>query len=108
MDKNITIEINGKEITIIKNDSVNYVCLTQIVDSYSGGNGNGTIDKWKSNKNTLEYLGAWESFENPVFNYPEFGVINSSYLFQTFRIRLNPSNSMDLKPVTYAKIKLPF
>lgn len=77
MSKNTTIEINGKEITIIKNSDINYVCITEIVNSYNGGNGSGTIDKWLSNKNTLEYLGAWEAIENKSFNYPEFGVIRN-------------------------------
>ncbi len=77
MSKNIKIEVQGKEITIIKNNDINYVSLTQIVDSYNGGNGNGTIDRWLSNKNTLEFLGAWEALENKDFNYPEFGVIKN-------------------------------
>jgi len=37
--------------------------------------GSGLIGKWITNKNTLEYLGIWESLKNPSFNYPEFGVI---------------------------------
>jgi len=37
--------------------------------------GSGLIGKWITNKNTLEYLGVWERVNNPVFNYPEFGVI---------------------------------
>ena len=37
--------------------------------------GSGLIGKWKTNKNTLEYLGVWQKINNTDFNYPEFGVI---------------------------------
>ena len=77
MRKNITIEINGKTVTIIKHETSNYICLTEIVEAYSGSGGGGTIDRWLSNKNTIEYLGAWEHSENPDFNYPEFVVIKN-------------------------------
>lgn len=77
MSKTITIEINGKNISVIQNDTNNFICLTDIVEAYSGGNGNGTIDRWLSNKNTIEYLGAWENLENVNFNYPEFMVIKN-------------------------------
>lgn len=40
--------------------------------------GSGLIGKWITNKNTLEYLGTWEKINNPIFNYPEFGVIAQS------------------------------
>lgn len=73
MSKNISINIRGKEITIVNHDQSKYICLTHIVEAYSGGNGSGTIDRWLSNKNTIEFLGGWESLENPDnFNYPEF------------------------------------
>jgi hypothetical protein len=36
------------------------------------------IFKWLSNKNTLEYLGEWESLYNPNFNYTEFGTIKNA------------------------------
>ncbi len=38
--------------------------------------GSGLIGKWITNKNTLEYLGVWETIKKPNFNYPEFGLIN--------------------------------
>jgi len=77
MSKSISININGKEIVILTHDNNKYICLTHIVEAYAGGNGNGTIDRWLSNKNTIEFLGAWEAIENPNFNYPEFGVIKN-------------------------------
>lgn len=37
--------------------------------------GSGLIGKWRTNKNSIEYIGIWENINNPNFNYPEFGVI---------------------------------
>jgi hypothetical protein len=35
-------------------------------------NGLALIEKWLRNKNTIEFLGIWESMYNPDFNSPEF------------------------------------
>ena len=35
--------------------------------------GSGSIGRWVSNKNTLEYIGVWEQIYNSSFNYHEFG-----------------------------------
>ena len=35
------------------------------------------IEKWLTNKNTIEYLGVWEELSNPNFNSPEFGGIKN-------------------------------
>lgn len=36
------------------------------------------IIKWLSVKNTIEYIGEWETLYNPNFNYTEFGTIRNS------------------------------
>ena len=35
------------------------------------------IEKWLTNKNTIEYLGVWKELSNPNFNSPEFGGIKN-------------------------------
>lgn len=35
------------------------------------------ISDWLRNRNTVEYLGIWESVYNPTFNYGEFATIKS-------------------------------
>jgi hypothetical protein len=39
--------------------------------------GSKLIEKWLTNKNTIEFLGIWEKLNNPDFNSPEFGEIMS-------------------------------
>ena len=44
-------------------------------------NGLALIEKWLRNKNTIEFLGIWESMYNPNFNSPEFeGIKNAAGL----------------------------
>ncbi len=35
------------------------------------------ITDWLRNRNTFEYIGIWEKFNNPNFNYGEFDIIKS-------------------------------
>jgi hypothetical protein len=37
--------------------------------------GSKLIEKWLTNKNTIEFLGIWEQLNNKNFNTPEFGGI---------------------------------
>ena len=70
---NRTIKVNDIEITILTSDEVDYISLTDMVAGREEGSK--LIEKWLTNKNTIEYLGAWESLNNHNFNSPEFGGI---------------------------------
>jgi hypothetical protein len=73
MARSKNIDVNGNQISILVQDDVDYISLTDMTGSYKEGSG--LIGKWISNKNTLDYLGIWERINNANFNYPEFGVI---------------------------------
>ncbi|MBK9151558.1 MAG: KilA-N domain-containing protein [Saprospiraceae bacterium] len=73
MANNKNIEVKGSQISILVQNEVDYISLTDMTGSFKEGSG--LIGKWITNKNTLEYLGIWEKINNPDFNYPEFGVI---------------------------------
>ena len=73
MAKSKKIEVKGTEITIISQNDIDYISLTDMTIGFDEGSG--LIGKWITNKNSLEYLGVWEKINNINFNYPEFGVI---------------------------------
>jgi len=73
MSKSNKINVIGTEITVLAQNEVDYICLTDMTAGFKEGSG--LISKWITNKNTLEYLGIWEKINNTNFNYPEFGVI---------------------------------
>jgi len=65
------IIVLGKEITISKDE---YISVT---DMLKAKDGDFFISDWLRNRNTVEFLGIWESVNNPDFNYGEFATINS-------------------------------
>ena len=73
MSKENKIIVKETQITVLKQNSFDFICLTDMTAGFNEGSG--LIGKWMTNKNTLEYLGIWEKINNPDFNYPEFGVI---------------------------------
>ena len=72
---NRKIHVRQTEITVILMNNSDFISLTDMTLGFNEGSG--LIGKWITNKNTLEYLGTWEKINNPDFNYPEFGVIES-------------------------------
>lgn len=77
MKSKSTINVQGIEIMIIKQNEEDYISLTDIVKGME--NGLALIEKWLRNKNTIEFLGIWEEIYNPDFNSPEFeGIRNQA------------------------------
>ena len=62
-----------KQINIYNQGEADYICLTDMVSNQEDGSK--LIEKWLTNKNTIEFLGIWEQLYNPDFNSPEFGGI---------------------------------
>jgi hypothetical protein len=44
------------------------------------------ISDWLRNRNTVEFLGIWESINNPKFNYGEFAIIKSQAGLNNYKI----------------------
>ena len=74
MAKNKKINVQRNEITIIENKGKEYISLT---DMLKAKDSDFFISDWLRNRNTVEYLGIWESVYNPDFNYGEFAIIKS-------------------------------
>ena len=56
----------------MKKDGVDYICITDIARQKNSVDPNGVIGNWMRNRNTIEYLGLWETLYNPNFNPLEF------------------------------------
>ena len=70
------ITVQNTQITVVSIDERDYISLTDMVRNIE--NGLALIEKWLRNKNTIEFLGIWESMYNPNFNSPEFGGIKNA------------------------------
>lgn len=73
MTKDRKLQVKESSITVITQNETDFISLTDMTANFKEGSG--LIDKWITNKNTLEYLAVWEHIKNSNFNYPEFGVI---------------------------------
>lgn len=67
-------EIIVKDATIrtLNQDGADYVCITDIAKQRNPQDPNGVIANWMRNRNTIEFLGIWETLNNPDFNPLEF------------------------------------
>lgn len=72
--KKTTIDIQGTEVAILSNEAGDYLSLTDMIRAKDG---EFFISDWLRNRNTIEFLGIWESVFNPGFNYGEFATIKS-------------------------------
>ncbi len=67
-----TIHANGFDISIYTNDFQNeFISLTDIA-KYKSDAPNDVIKNWMRSRDTIEFLGLWESLHNPDFKSVEF------------------------------------
>ncbi len=65
------INVKQQDVTIIKINENDYISLTDIA-KYKSDEPAAVIANWLRNRNTIEYLGIWESLYNPSFKPLEF------------------------------------
>ncbi len=65
------INVKNTVITVIKIIDSDYISLTDIA-KYKTNEPNVVIGNWVRNRNTIEFLGVWESLYNPNFKPLEF------------------------------------
>ena len=67
-------EIIVKDVVIktMTKDGLDYICITDIARQKNYLDPNGVIANWMRNRNTIEFLGIWETLHNPNFNPLEF------------------------------------
>ncbi len=77
------IVVEGIKISIASRLDQDYLSLT---DMLKAKDGDFFISDWLRNRNTVEFLGIWESINNPDFNYGEFAIIKSQAGLNSFKI----------------------
>ena len=84
------ITVKDTSVTIISVNENDYINLTDIA-KYKSNDPTAVIGNWLRNRNTIEYLGIWESLYNPNFKPLEFEGLKGS---RTERLYL-VTNKMD-------------
>jgi hypothetical protein len=70
--KKSTIEVQGTTISVLTTKGEDFISLT---DMLKAKDGDFFIGDWLRSRNTVEFLGIWESVHNAGFNYGEFATI---------------------------------
>lgn len=81
--KTTVIEVLGTEIAVASHPQGDYISLT---DMLRAKDGDFFIADWLRNRNTVEFLGIWESVHNPDFNYGGFATIKSQAGLNHYKI----------------------
>ena len=72
MEKKNIITVKDVNIRTMTVNDIDYICITDIARQKNDMNPNGVIGNWMRNRNTVEFLGIWETLHNPAFNPLEF------------------------------------
>ncbi len=79
----VKITVKDTEINITKINDEDYICIT---DMLKAKDGEFFVTDWLRNRNTLEYIGTWESVYNPEFDFNEFSQITNKSGLNSFKI----------------------
>lgn len=98
MVKKCKIIVKGTEIYVLKEAIGDYISIT---DMLKAKDGDFFVSDWLRNRNTVEFLGIWESVNNPGFNYGEFAIIKSQAGLNNYKISVKEwvekTNAIGLK-----------
>lgn len=83
MSKINKLNIQEQEITVQNSSLGEFISLT---DMLKAKDGDFFISDWLRNRNTVEFVGVWESINNPVFNYGEFAIIKSKAGLNNYKL----------------------
>jgi len=84
--KKRTINVKGIVVTVTTGRDQDYISLT---DMLKAKDGEFFIADWLRNRNTVEFLGIWETVHNPGYNYGEFATIRSQAGLDRYSISVN-------------------
>ena len=79
--KTSILTVQGKEIALTTINDTDYISLTDMIKSEEGED---HIKNWMRNKNTIEFLGIWETLNNPDFICVEFDTFLNEAGFNRF------------------------
>ena len=66
------LRVLDNEITVVSRNEDDYICITDIARYKNAAATDDLIRNWLRNRNTIEFLGIWESLNNPGFKPVEF------------------------------------
>ena len=65
------IKVINTEVTVVQINEEDYICITDIA-KHKTDDASAVIANWMRNRNTIEFMGIWETLYNPNFKPLEF------------------------------------
>lgn len=85
MKKNRVISVESTSIYVCEVNSEDYISITDMAKAKDDDSRAADVIKnWLRNRSTIEFLGVWESINNPNFNYVEFDHFRKEAGLHTF------------------------
>ena len=81
--KSKKIKVQDTDVSVKTKDGQDYISLTDMLKSKDG---DFFVSDWLRNRNTVEFLGVWESMNNPNFNYGGFAAIKEKAGLNNYKI----------------------
>ncbi len=81
--KKSTIEVRKTNVTVLSFGDTDFISLTDMLKAKGG---EFFISDWLRNRNTVEFLGIWETVHNPDFNSGEFAIIKSQAGLNSYKL----------------------
>jgi len=78
------VRVKESEITVLVHQEHDFISLTDIARHKDSARTDYLISNWMRNRNTIEFLGIWESLNNPRFNPIEFDGIKQQAGLNSF------------------------
>lgn len=113
--KKRVLKVENNEISVKQFGGEDYISITDMIRSKDG---DFFVADWLRNRNTVEFLGIWESMNNPNFNYGEFAIIKSKVGLNNYKLSVKEwtekTNAIGLRAVagryggTYAQKDIAF
>ena len=66
------VNVKGTNITVLGHREQDYISITDIAKHREPNRSDHVIQNWMRNRNTIEFLGIWETLNNPDFKPLEF------------------------------------
>jgi len=84
--KNEKIAVQGIEVTIFQKEKNDYLSLTDIARYKNPHEPKDVVKNWMRSKNTIEFLGLWESLNNSGFKGVEFDHFKTEAGYNSFTL----------------------
>ncbi|MFY0712620.1 KilA-N domain-containing protein [Seonamhaeicola sp. NFXS20] len=110
MSKKSKIEVQGNQITVIAANEQEYISLTDIA-KHKTDDTSAVIGNWMRNRNTIKFLGIWETLYNPHFKPIEFDGFKKQAGLNAFTLSpkkwVRPTSLLELLKINYWGLSKP-